>query len=99
MPARNAIGRHILVTSALWLVVCPLGRADTISRLSTPAAGEAARRVDAALARSLGKLPKSPKTSEVSSEVSGLVDDATFLRRVSLDLAGVLPAAKELREF
>jgi hypothetical protein len=54
-----------------------------------PAEQDVARRVDAVLLRSLG----------VSDPLPPPVDDATFLRRVSLDLTGKLPRPEELRQF
>src|SRR5205814_2241366 len=54
-----------------------------------PVEQEVARQADAALLRALGK----------SSSLPSLVDDETFLRRVSVDLTGQLPAPEEVRSF
>ena len=54
-----------------------------------PAEGETAARVDAAFRRELGPGVQLPDVA----------DDATFLRRVSLDLTGKLPDPEEVRRF
>ncbi len=54
-----------------------------------PSAAETASRVDAELVRGLAPEIRLP----------ALVDDATFLRRVSLDLTGKLPEPEALRRF
>jgi hypothetical protein len=54
----------------------------------TPCPQEVAARVDAVLERAAQPAPAPP-----------LADDATFLRRVSLDLTGTLPAPREARRF
>src|SRR5262249_45242230 len=58
-------------------------------RPARPSAAETAAKVDAALARGLGPDARLPDVA----------DDATFLRRVSLDLAGKLPDPDALRRF
>src|SRR5262245_17887042 len=58
-------------------------------RPTVPSAAETASRVDAALVR--GLPPVVP--------VAKVVDDATFLRRVSLDLTGRLPDREALHRF
>ncbi len=70
----------------LALLLCPALRAAGPSR---PAEADVARRVDAALLRALGKTAALP----------ALADDATFLRRLSLDLAGKIPDPEEVRAF
>src|SRR6266700_3157180 len=50
---------------------------------------ELAQRIDAALTKSLDKNTPLPSPA----------DDATFLRRVSLDLTGKLPTPKEVEAF
>jgi hypothetical protein len=57
-------------------------------KLQPPSERDVARRVDAALTRSLGNAP-APTAA----------DDETFLRRVSLDLTGKLPSPDEVRAF
>jgi hypothetical protein len=58
-------------------------------RTGKPSAAETAAKVDAALLRGLAPDVQPP----------ALVDDATFLRRVSLDLTGKLPDPDALRRF
>jgi len=50
---------------------------------------EMAKQIDAALVKAIGQAAPLPS----------LADDATFLRRVSLDLTGKLPSPKEVEEF
>jgi hypothetical protein len=50
---------------------------------------DTARQIDAALVKAIG----------TPSSLPSLADDATFLRRVSLDLTGKLPTPKEVEEF
>src|SRR5436190_23374882 len=50
---------------------------------------EMARQIDAGLVKAIGQATHLPS----------LADDATFLRRVSLDLIGKLPNPKEVEEF
>jgi hypothetical protein len=57
--------------------------------LARPLEGDVARRIDDTLLRQLDKNTPLPP----------LADDATFLRRVSLDLTGQVPAPEEVREF
>jgi len=64
-------------------------------------AGESAQRIDAAL---LAHLEKNPRRSvkdwkEVPLVLPQLVDDATFLRRASIDIEGRLPTAEKVRAF
>jgi hypothetical protein len=71
-------------------IVVPLRAASpppVPAKASTPA--EVAQRIDAAFVRLLGSEASLPPR----------VDDATFLRRVSFDLAGQLPTPEELRAF
>ncbi len=65
------------------LFVAPATRAEM------PSEADVARRLDAALLRSLGN----------PSELPPLADDETFLRRACLDLTGRLPSADEARAF
>src|SRR6516162_7766351 len=58
-------------------------------RQARPSAAETAAKVDAALLRGLASGVRLP----------GLADDATFLRRVSLDLTGKLPEPAALEGF
>jgi hypothetical protein len=71
------------------LLVAGLAGAATPNPPKKPAASEVAGRVDRALFRALGKTAALPP----------LADDATFLRRLSLDLTGKLPSPVELRAF
>src|SRR5689334_17925600 len=66
--------------------LAPLSAAD--QRPACPCAAETAAKVDAALVRGLpaGSAP-------------AVVDDATFLRRLSLDLTGKLPGPEALERF
>src|SRR5262245_17206819 len=71
--------------------VMPLGVLLLLAAVRPAAAAEreTAARVDAAFRRELGPAARLPE----------LADDATFLRRVSLDLTGKLPDPEEVRRF
>src|SRR5262245_42876674 len=73
-------------TLALLLFVAPLYAAALRAQ---PAPAETARRVDAAFGKALD-----PKAT-----LPPLVDDETFLRRVTLDLTGKLPTREQARAF
>src|SRR5947209_14521904 len=70
-----------------WLALSPLQAAEP--GLLRPSAEESATKVDAALVRGLSPDVRLP----------GLVDDESFLRRVSLDLTGKLPDPDALLRF
>jgi hypothetical protein len=65
----------------------PAAQAEGINP-GRPSERETARRVDAALRRELAAVPPAP-----------LADEATFLRRLFLDLTGRLPTSEEMRRF
>ena len=71
----------------LLLLLPPALAAET--KPARPAAQDTAARVDAALRESLP-----PRT-----ELPAVVDDATFLRRATLDLTGRLPEPEEMRRW
>jgi hypothetical protein len=72
---------------AIWLtIVAPVRSA---ARPARPEMAATVRKVDEALIRALGKNAALPARS----------DDATFLRRVCLDLTGKLPTPEETRAF
>jgi hypothetical protein len=54
-----------------------------------PRSGDVAKRIDSALVKAIDK----------STPLPSLADDATFLRRVTLDLTGKLPSPKEVEAF
>src|SRR5262249_29869933 len=83
------IRRLCLGFLALPLFACFL-RADDGSPVKPqpPSEQDVARRVDAALKRSLANAP-----------APAAADDETFLRRVSLDLTGKLPSPDEVKAF
>lgn len=72
--------------TGLWLCLTAVQGAG---RTSAPRSEEVAKRVDATLVKSIDKTTPLPS----------LTDDATFLRRVSLDLTGKLPSPKEVEAF
>ncbi len=96
---RQVAARHPLAWlwwagCVLWalVVACP---AAALRAASVPDARQSAARVDSLLAQEhFGaegtKLPPQP---------TKIVDDETFLRRVSLDLIGSLPAPEEVTRF
>jgi hypothetical protein len=63
--------------------------APAVAAPPPPAERDVARQIDVALLRALGRNGPSPAA----------VDDATFLRRVSLDVSGTLPSPAELHAF
>src|SRR5947208_12763404 len=75
---------------SLVLVFCLGIRAQGAdSPRSAVAETEMAKQIDAGLVKAIGQATPLPS----------LADDATFLRRVSLDLTGKLPSPKEVEEF
>jgi hypothetical protein len=75
---------------ALGTVFCSRAQgADAPRSGDTPRSDEVAKRIDASLVHAIGKTTPLPS----------LTDDATFLRRVSLDLTGKLPTPKEVESF
>src|SRR5262249_42386917 len=95
-PRGPALGGREMVIRRLCLGILALPlfayslRADdsTPVKPQPPSEQDVARRVDAALTRSLGNTP-----------APALADDETFLRRVTLDLTGKLPSPEEVRAF
>lgn len=84
---RCRLSLWLLIAGPFLLTMSPLTAAD--QRPARPSATETAARIDAALQRDLTP----------DSRLPGVVDDETFLRRVSLDLAGQLPEPDALRRF
>jgi hypothetical protein len=76
------------VPDLLALLVCVLALASVASA-AAPRERDVARRVDDALVRSFDKNASLPPR----------IGDASFLRRVSLDLTGKLPTPEEIRAF
>jgi hypothetical protein len=73
-------------TTALFAIAVPSLAAAPLNK---PRETEVARQVDQALLQALGK----------ATDLPPLADDATFLRRLSLDLTGKLPGPEEVRAF
>ena len=73
------------------LVAMPEGKEAFAPKIVTPLdANELARRIDESIAA---------KWTETGATPAPLADDAEFLRRVSLDVAGRIPLASETRAF
>jgi hypothetical protein len=87
MNARNNRTRSLRVLSLVCFLQ-PLA-AGVQGAEPAPTAREAARQIDAALTRGL----------DHSAALRPTADDATFLRRVSLDLTGTLPRPDEVHAF
>jgi hypothetical protein len=88
MTVRSILARPCGV---LFLACLSLGTPRPLSAAepAAPCAQDVARRLDAALARSLDKDATLPPVA----------DDETFFRRLSLDLTGKLPSPDEVRVF
>ncbi len=80
-----------LLTGGLYFVLATVTVAADHARANEPKPNhvQVARKVDEALL----------KAREKTAPLPTLVDDATFLRRLSLDLTGKIPAAKDLQSF
>ena len=91
MMTRRPLSRFFLLGSLGCCVLVPvlLRAADSSLRPPKPRESETAHRVDQALLRALGP----------SAALPPLADDATFLRRLSLDLTGKVPTSDEVRQF
>src|SRR5262245_48874148 len=81
--------RHCLFCLLELILIAPWHIRAEEPRRGAPSAAETVIRVDAALIRSLGPGAALPV----------VVDDAAFLRRVSLDLTGKLPDLEALHRF
>jgi hypothetical protein len=81
--------RLLLASSAMGLLSVLATPALTAEPAHRPSKSEVAQRIDVAFLQELGK----------NAPLPALTDDATFLRRVSLDLTGVPPTPEQIRAF